>query len=109
MNHSLMPGLTLQTARFRNNTRRIIWLDVERRIADIEPALTSVQWGDALATYIHDPILAESAKAKDLQFQPGAQLGAEIVRTAMATNSLIAGYSISEQELLMSACPEDAA
>jgi hypothetical protein len=27
----------------------------------------------------------------------------------MATNSFIAGYSISEQERLMSACPEDAA
>ena len=58
----LMPGLTLQTARFRNNTRPIIWLDVERRKADIEPALTSVHWGDALTTYVHDPILAESAK-----------------------------------------------
>ena len=104
-----MPGLTLQTARFRNNTRPIIWLDVEKRKADTKPALTSVHWGDALTTYVHDPILAESAKAKKLEFQPWAQLAAEIVRTAMATNSLIAGYSISEQELLMSVCPEDAA
>ena len=104
----LMPGLTLQTARFRNNTRPIIWLDVERRKADIEPALTSVQWGDALTTYVHDPILAESAKAKELEFQPWVQLAAEIVRTAKATNSLIAGYSIPEQDLLMSACPENA-
>ncbi|CAN1556847.1 hypothetical protein MCEMAEM6B_02473 [Mycobacteriaceae bacterium] len=105
----LMPGLTLQTARFRNNTRLIIWLDVEKRKADTKPALTSVQWGDALTTYVHDPILAESAMAKELEFQPWVQLAAEIVRTAKATNSLIAGYSISEQVLLMSACPEDAA
>ena len=109
MFHHLMPCLTLQTARFRNNTRPIIWLDVEKRKADTEPALTSVHWGDALTTYVLDPILAESAKAKKLEFRPQAKLAAEIVRTAMATNSFIAGYSISEQELLMSACPEDAA
>jgi hypothetical protein len=103
-----MSGVTLQSARFRNHPGPVIWLDVERRKADTEPALTSVHWPDGLTTYVHDPILERSAKAWKLEFQPWAQLAARIVRRAIATNSLIAGYSIPERDLLMAARPEDA-
>ena len=101
-----MPRYTLQSSAFHNNTRPIIWLDVEKRINDLEPALTSVYWADGLKTYAHDPILEDSARAQRLEFQPWAQLAAEIVRVAMASNSLIAGYSIPERDLLMASCPE---
>ena len=103
-----MPRHTLQSAAFLNSTRPVIWLDVEKRKADPEPALTSVHWADGLKTYAHDEILAQSAKARALEFQPWSQLAAEIVRTAMATNSLIAGYSIPERDLLMTSRPEHA-
>jgi len=104
----LMPRYTLQSSAFHKNTRPVIWLDVERRKADPEPALTSVHWADGLKTYAHDAILAQSAKARSLEFQPWAQLAADIVRVAMASDSLIAGYSIPERDLLMESCPEHA-
>ena len=103
-----MARYTLQSSPFRATTRPVIWLDVEMRKADTKPALTSVHWSDGLKTYVHDPILAESAKARKLEFQPWTQLATEIVRTAVAMNSLIAGYSIPERDLLMAACPENA-
>ncbi len=105
----LMPRHTLQSSAFLKNTRPVIWLDVEKRKADPEPGLTSVYWADGLKTYAHDAILATSAKARGLDFQPWAQLAAEVVRVAMATNSLIAGYSIPERDLLMASCPVHAA
>ena len=104
----LMPRTTLQSSAFHKNTRPVIWLDVERRKADPEPALTSVHWAEGLKTYAHDAILAQSAKARSLEFQPWAQLAAEIIRVAMASDSLIAGYSIPERDLLMESCPEHA-
>ena len=104
----LMPRHTLQSAAFLKNTRPVIWLDVEKRKADPEPALTTVVWADGLKTYAHDAILAESAKARSLEFQPWAQLAAEIVRVAKQTESLIGGYSIPERDLLMASCPEHA-
>jgi hypothetical protein len=91
----------------RDIERPVIWLDVEMRKYDSEPALTSVHWpADDLKTYVHNPILEASAKAWKLEFQPWAQLADEIICTAMATNSLIAGYSLFERDLLMAACPE---
>lgn len=103
-----MPRHTLQSAAFLNNAFPVIWLDVEKRKADAEPALTSVHWADGLKTYVHDGILAASAKARGLESRPWAQLAAEIVRVAMATESLIGGYSIPERDLLMASCPEHA-
>ena len=105
---SLMARYTMLSSAFLTNTRPIIWLDVEKRKADTEPALTSVHCAGNLTTYVHDPILAQSAKAWKLEFQPWTQLAAEIVRIAMATKSLIGGYSIPERDLLMAACPENA-
>ena len=104
----LMPRYTLQSTPFLNNTRPVIWLDVEKRKADPEPALTTVVWAEGLKTYAHDTILAASAKARSLEFQPWAQLAAEIVRVARETESLIGGYSIPERDLLMATCPEHA-
>jgi hypothetical protein len=104
----LMPRYTLQAEAFRKNTRPVIWLDVEKRKADPEPALTTVVWPEGLKTYVHDAILAESAKARGLEFQPWLPLAARIVEVAIATESLIAGYSIPERDLLMKACPAHA-
>ncbi|MFM2211709.1 MAG: hypothetical protein RL639_903 [Verrucomicrobiota bacterium] len=103
-----MPRHTLQSDAFLKNTRPVIWLDVEKRKADPVPALTTVVWAEGLKTYAHDEILAESAKARGLQFQPWSRLAAEIVRVAKLTESLIGGYSIPERDLLMAACPEQA-
>jgi hypothetical protein len=103
-----MPRYTLQSAAFLNNTRPVIWLDVEKRKADPEPALTTVVWAEGLKTYAHDAILAASAKARGLEFQPWLELATEIVCVAIATDSLIAGYSIPERDLLMASCPEHA-
>ena len=104
----LMPRYTLQSTPFLNNTRPVIWLDVEKRKADPEPALTTVVWAEGLKTYAHDAILAASAKARGLEFQPWLELATEIVRVARETESLIGGYSIPERDLLMASCPEHA-
>lgn len=104
----LMPRHTLQSSAFRKNTRPVIWLDVEKRKADPVPALTSVYWAEGLKTYAHDAILAASAKARGLEFQPWDELATRIVEVAIATESLIAGYSIPERDLLMTSCPEHA-
>ena len=103
-----MPRYTLQSTPFLNNTWPIIWLDVEKRKADPEPALTTVVWAEGLKTYAHDAILAASAKARGLEFQPWAQLAAEVVSVARETESLIGGYSIPERDLLTASCPEHA-
>lgn len=103
-----MPRYTLQAEAFRKNTRPVLWLDVEKRKADAEPALTTVVWADGLKTYAHDTILAESAKARGLEFQSWTELATRIVEVAIATESLIAGYSIPERDLLMKACPAQA-
>ena len=103
-----MSRYTLQSSPFRQNVRPVIWLDVEKRTADPEPALTSVLWEDGLKTYAHDAILAASAKARGLEFLPWLELAVKVVRVAQATDSLIAGYSIPERDLLMKACPEQA-
>jgi hypothetical protein len=104
----LMPRHTLQSASFLNNIRPVIWLDVEKRKADVEPALTTVVWAEGLKTYAHDAILAASAKARRLEFQPWPELAKKIVEVAIATESLIGGYSIPERDLLMASCPEHA-
>jgi hypothetical protein len=94
-----MPRHTLQSSTFHKNTRPVIWLDVEKRKADAEPALTTVFWAEGLKTYAHDAILAASAKARGLEFQPWGELATRIVEVAIATESLIAGYSIPERDL----------
>ncbi len=104
----LMPRFTLQSRAFKQNTRPVIWLDVERRKADITPALTSVAGAEGLLTYAHDSILAESAAARRLVSKPWHELAVELVGQAQSTNSLLAGYSIPERDLLMTACPEHA-
>lgn len=104
----LMPRHTLQSAAFLKNIRPVIWLDVEKRKADPEPALTTVVWAEGLKTYVHDEILAASAKARGLEFLAWSQLAAEIVRVAKQTESLLGGYSIPERDLLMASCPEHA-
>jgi hypothetical protein len=103
-----MPRHTLQAEAFRKHNRPVIWLDVEKRKADPEPALTTVVWADGLKTYAHDAILAASAKARGLEFQPWSELARQIVAVAIKSESLIAGYSIPERDLLMKACPEQA-
>ena len=103
-----MSRYTLQSSPFRQNVRPVIWLDVEKRTADPEPALTSVLWAEGLKTYAHDAILAASAKARGLEFLPWLELAVKVVRIAQSTDSLIAGYSIPERDLLMKACPEQA-
>lgn len=103
-----MPRHTLQSAAFLKNLRPVIWLDVEKRKADTEPAMTTVGWAEGLKTYVHDPILAASAKARGLEFRPWAELAAEIMSVAEATESLIGGYSIPERTLLIEAFPEKA-
>lgn len=105
---ALMPRHTLQSAAIQQNTRSIIWLDVEMRKADVLPALTSVLWAEGLMTYAHDAILAESAEARQLVFLPWKELASQVVQQAMASGSLIAGYSIPERDVLMAACPEHA-
>jgi hypothetical protein len=87
----------------------IIWLDVERRKVDPEPALSTVKRGDALVTFVHDEQLRPAALSSgggDLaEYRTWADLVADIAQ-AVKDGSLIAGYSLAELKLLQEAQPD---
>ncbi len=89
----------------------IIWLDVERRKADLEPALSTVKRGEQVITYVHDPQLKPAAVSSGggelAQFLPWDDLVARILKDVQA-GALIAGYSLAELKLLQEARPTDA-
>ena len=87
----------------------IVWLDVERRKVDPEPALSTVLDGEQLVTYVHDERLrpaAESSGGGELaEFKPWTAL-VEDVLARVEQGALIAGYSTAELDLLTAARPE---
>ena len=89
----------------------IIWLDVERRKADPEPALSTVKRGSALITYVHDarlrPAALSSGGGELAEFLSWDDLVADILKDVRA-GALIAGYSLAELKLLQAARPTDA-
>jgi hypothetical protein len=89
----------------------IIWLDVERRKADPEPALSTVKRGEQVITYVHDPQLKPAAVSSGggelAQFLPWDDLVAGILKDVQA-GALIAGYSLAELKLLQEARTADA-
>ena len=89
----------------------VVWLDVERRKADPEPALSTVLHGDRLVTYVHDLNLRPAAEASGggelAEFKPWSELVDETVALA-EQGALIAGYSTAELQLLAAARPERA-
>ena len=89
----------------------IIWLDVERRKADPEPALSTVKRGSALITYVHDarlrPAALSSGGGELAEFLSWDDLVTDILKDVRA-GALIAGYSLAELQLLQAARPTDA-
>lgn len=89
----------------------IVWLDVERRKADLEPALSTVKRGEQVVTYVHDAQLkpaALSSGGRELaQFMLWDDLVAGILKDVQA-GALIAGYSLAELKLLQVARVADA-
>lgn len=89
----------------------IVWLDVERRKADLEPALSTVKQGKQVVTYVHDsqlkPAALSSGGGELAQFLPWDELVARILKEVQA-GALIAGYSLAELNLLRAARPTDA-
>ena len=89
----------------------IVWLDVERRKADLEPALSSVKRGEQVITYVHDtqlkPAALSSGGGELAQFLPWSDLVAGVLKEVQA-GALIAGYSLAELNLLQAARPTDA-
>lgn len=87
----------------------IIWLDVERRKADLEPALSTVNGGSALITYVHDarlrPAALSSGGGELAEFRPWSAVVADIVEAAKG-GALIAGYSLTELKHLQEAQPD---
>ena len=89
----------------------IVWLDVERRKADLEPALSTVKRGEQVITYVHDtqlkPAALSSGGGELAQFLPWSDLVAGVLKEVQA-GALIAGYSLAELNLLQAARPTDA-
>ena len=89
----------------------IIWLDVERRKADPEPALSTVKRGSALITYVHDarlrPAALSSGGGELAEFLSWDDLVTDILKD-VRVGALIAGYSLAELQLLQAARPTDA-
>jgi hypothetical protein len=97
------------SARLDLQAQPIIWLDVERRKADPEPALSTVKRGSALITYVHDarlrPAALSSGGGELAEFRPWSAVVADIVQAAK-DGALIAGYSLAELEHLQEAQPD---
>ena len=87
----------------------IIWLDVERRKADPEPALSTVKRGSALITYVHDarlrPAALSSGGGELAECRPWSAVVADVVQAAK-DGALIAGYSLAELKHLQDAQPD---
>ena len=89
----------------------ILWLDVERRKADVEPAMSTILHEGALVTYVHDerlrPAAETSGGGKLATYRPWSQTVEEIL--GIADNGvLIGGYSLAELKLLKEARPAQA-
>jgi hypothetical protein len=97
------------SARLDLQAQPIIWLDVERRKADPEPALSTVKRGSALITYVHDarlrPAALSSGGGELAEFRPWSAVVADVVQAAKG-GALIAGYSLAELKLLQEAQPD---
>jgi hypothetical protein len=89
----------------------ILWLDVERRKADVEPAMSTILHEGALTTYVHDerlrPAAESSGGGKLATYRPWSQTVEEILGIA-DKGVLIGGYSLAELKLLQEARPAQA-
>jgi len=85
-----------------------LWLDVERRKADVEPAMSTILHEGKLVTYVHDERLrpaAESSGGGNLAtYRSWAETVEEIFGIA-DQGALIGGYSQAELKLLKEARP----
>ena len=89
----------------------ILWLDVERRKADVEPAMSTILHEGDLVTYVHDerlrPAAESSGGGKLAIYRPWVETVEEILGAA-DQGALIAGYSQAELKLLKEALPAQA-
>ena len=89
----------------------ILWLDVERRKADVEPAMSTILHEGELVTYVHDERLRQAAESsgggKLATYRSWAETVEEILGIA-DKGVLIGGYSLAELKLLQEARPAQA-
>jgi hypothetical protein len=92
-------------------TQPILWLDVERRKADSEPAMSTILNAGELITYVHDerlrPAAQSSGGGKLATYRTWGETVDEILDVA-ASGVLIGGYSLAELKLLQEARPAHA-
>jgi len=89
----------------------ILWLDVERRKADVEPAMSTILHEGELITYVHDerlrPAAQSSGGGKLATYRTWSEMVEEIMGIA-SNGVLIGGYSLAELKLLQEARPAKA-
>ena len=89
----------------------ILWLDVERRKADVEPAMSTILHDGELITYVHDerlrPAAQSSGGGKLATYRTWSEMVEEIMGIA-SNGVLIGGYSLAELKLLQEARPAQA-
>jgi len=89
----------------------ILWLDVERRKADLEPAMSTILHDGELITYVHDerlrPAAQSSGGGKLATYRTWSETVEEIMGIA-SNGVLIGGYSLAELKLLQEARPAQA-
>jgi hypothetical protein len=89
----------------------VLWLDVERRKADVEPAMSTILHAGELITYVHDerlrPAAQSSGGGKLAMYRTWCETVEEILEIA-ASGVLIGGYSSAELKLLQAAEPSQA-
>jgi hypothetical protein len=92
-------------------TQPILWLDVERRKADSEPAMSTILNAGELITYVHDerlrPAAQSSGGGKLATYRTWGETVDEILDVA-GGGVLIGGYSLAELKLLQEARPAHA-
>jgi len=89
----------------------VLWLDVERRKADVEPAMSTILNAGELITYVHDerlrPAAQSSGGGKLATYRTWGETVDEILDVA-GGGVLIGGYSLAELKLLQEARPAHA-
>jgi hypothetical protein len=92
-------------------TQPILWLDVERRKADSEPAMSTILNAGELITYVHDerlrPAAQSSGGGKLATYRTWGETVDEILDVA-GGGVLIGGHSLAELKLLQEARPAHA-
>lgn len=102
-----------RTTRNKNGTNlsseeleRAVWFDIEKRIADEEPALTGFLVDGQFTIVVHDPKLQIGAEYSNLVHQPAAEFYQNMVERCRVEKRLLISYTKADFDFVISSNPD---